>query len=404
MSMMNVIRMALLPSVLLAGGCVSMEQTYRTQYSDLGDRLQACVIAGMTKGELAMQVGAPSSKEVIEDGEIWIYEINEQGDTVTTVWAQRDQLNTSTAQYHFRVTLRFNQAGVMVEQKSGGQNGAMASPQNTFLNLDIGPALRRANFQTALILPAECGTSFGMDDPTPMKGGLKFSDINSGSEAYRLGFRTGDLLLFLNGVPMDGVGRYSFTAMILSRTDETPVRFQVKHRGSAELTTIEIPVRSLNPDFGGIGVILSTNQSASSFIFEKVLPGGPADKVGIQPLDTLLAIDGSNVEGLDLTDVVRRMRGNPGSTVEITIQRSGETKTYKIVREIVKSDATKRNKIRASAFKERSPSKSEPAATPFVKASDEPATRLKMLKELKDSGVLTEDEYQGKRKAIIDQL
>ena len=35
---------------------------------------------------------------------------------------------------------------------------------------------------------------------------------------------------------------------------------------------------------------------------------------------------------------------------------------------------------------------------------NDPAPKLKVLKDLKESGVLTEEEYQAKRKIIIDKL
>lgn len=44
------------------------------------------------------------------------------------------------------------------------------------------------------------------------------------------------------------------------------------------------------------------------------------------------------------------------------------------------------------------------AVQPTNATVEDPATKLKQLKELKDSGVLTEDEYQSKRKPLIDKL
>jgi hypothetical protein len=58
-------------------------------------------------------------------------------------------------------------------------------------------------------------------------------------------------------------------------------------------------------------------------------------------------------------------------------------------------------------IKEKQSSRNTSQASPVVSSgpvNDDPSTRLKTLKELKDSGVLTDEEYQAKRKAIIEKL
>ena len=68
-----------------------------------------------------------------------------------------------------------------------------------------------------------------------------------------------------------------------------------------------------------------------------VIPGGPADKLGIADGDILETIDGQNTHDLSLASVRSRLRGDKGSRVEVTIIRTRQIEPQKItiVREIV---------------------------------------------------------------------
>ena len=85
--------------------------------------LDECVAHGMTKSELIMRVGQPTAKEIVENGEIWIYELVDRGDTTTT--GQVGPLGTfsatsSTPVDKSTVIVRFNSKGVMVATKTFG--------------------------------------------------------------------------------------------------------------------------------------------------------------------------------------------------------------------------------------------------------------------------------------------
>jgi len=67
--------------------------------------------------------------------------------------------------------------------------------------------------------------------------------------------------------------------------------------------------------------------------------------------------------------------------------------------------AEKPSVMKSEANIER-PEEADTAAVTKVASvsTDDVATQLKKLKELKDSGLLTEDEYETRRKALVDQL
>lgn len=85
----------------------------------------------------------------------------------------------------------------------------------------------------------------------------------------------------------------------------------------------------------GIGASLSSQNGFT--LVEEVIPGGAADRLKIlQPKDKIIAVaqDGKKPESvvdMDLSDVVKRIRGKKGTKVTLTIIRQGQTaKTFDV--------------------------------------------------------------------------
>ncbi|WP_343208630.1 S41 family peptidase [Anaerolentibacter hominis] len=74
----------------------------------------------------------------------------------------------------------------------------------------------------------------------------------------------------------------------------------------------------------GIGSYVSQLTDGRIMIV-KPFEDGPADKAGILPGDILLTIDGVSVTGMDLETAVAKMKGEAGTTVDLTFYREGET-------------------------------------------------------------------------------
>ena len=53
------------------------------------------------------------------------------------------------------------------------------------------------------------------------------------------------------------------------------------------------------------------------------LPGGPALDAGIQTGDRVVTVDGKPMHGVRLDEAQKPLRGKPGSTVRLTIERPG---------------------------------------------------------------------------------
>ncbi|MBX3086112.1 MAG: S41 family peptidase [Anaerolineae bacterium] len=73
---------------------------------------------------------------------------------------------------------------------------------------------------------------------------------------------------------------------------------------------------------GGIGASVAQNEQKELIITE-VRIGWPAEIAGMKAGDVIVAVNGQNVEGKTLNDVVTQIRGKLGTEVEVTVKRAG---------------------------------------------------------------------------------
>jgi carboxyl-terminal processing protease len=103
------------------------------------------------------------------------------------------------------------------------------------------------------------------------------------------------------------------------------------------------PLRSeIRQQFGGIGVRLRIVGDPPRLII--AIPpdaGTPAARADLRAGDHILAIDDSSTEKLAMDEVIGLMRGEPGSSVRLTIQHEHETapRTLEVVREIIEIES-----------------------------------------------------------------
>src|SRR5450759_1656644 len=83
--------------------------------------------------------------------------------------------------------------------------------------------------------------------------------------------------------------------------------------------------------YGGIGSLV---RNAGDFdIISEVYKGFPADKAGIKPGDLLKKVDGTSLKGLSTDKVSEKLKGNPGTDINVTIERNGKETEYPLKRE-----------------------------------------------------------------------
>ena len=90
-----------------------------------------------------------------------------------------------------------------------------------------------------------------------------------------------------------------------------------------------------NGSFGGIGVYMGFRDDGVYVL--GVIPESPGEKVGLLTGDTILAVNSQPVSEIEPGEVVLKIRGEVGTSVDLLIHREGEEdKVYTITRDIIK--------------------------------------------------------------------
>ncbi|WP_428242816.1 S41 family peptidase [Gynuella sp.] len=113
--------------------------------------------------------------------------------------------------------------------------------------------------------------------------------------------------------------------------------------------------------FGGLGIEVSMDETGFVRVVSPI-DDTPAFRAGIQAGDLITVLDDKPVKGLSLSQAVDIMRGEPGSTIMLTVVRSGESKPLeiKIKRDVIKVTSIRQRMlesgygyVRISQFQQR---------------------------------------------------
>ena len=75
----------------------------------------------------------------------------------------------------------------------------------------------------------------------------------------------------------------------------------------------------------GIGAYLSLDSATGLAKISGVIAGTPAEEAGLRENDIIYKVDDENIQGLELSEIVLRVKGEEGTVVHLTIIREGET-------------------------------------------------------------------------------
>jgi carboxyl-terminal processing protease len=81
----------------------------------------------------------------------------------------------------------------------------------------------------------------------------------------------------------------------------------------------------LNRDYGGIGAYVNIGKDGV-FRITRPIYSGPAYKAGLLSGDRVLKVDGWETTDQDLDEIIKRLKGKPGTPVKINVWRPGWTK------------------------------------------------------------------------------
>lgn len=94
---------------------------------------------------------------------------------------------------------------------------------------------------------------------------------------------------------------------------------------------VQAEIDALDGRVIGIGVSVDTRGGAPRII--AVFPGSPAADAGLRPGDVIESVDGRRVDRLDVSELLDRVRGEPGTVVHLGIRRAdGGHEDVRIVR------------------------------------------------------------------------
>jgi carboxyl-terminal processing protease len=102
--------------------------------------------------------------------------------------------------------------------------------------------------------------------------------------------------------------------------------------------------------FGGIGIVISMSKEGFHTVVAP-MEDTPAAKAGLLPSDRIIKVDGKPTDKMNQGEVVRRLRGEPGTKVTLTIFRTkakdpaDKIKDYTLERAEIKVESVKEAKI-----------------------------------------------------------
>lgn len=96
-------------------------------------------------------------------------------------------------------------------------------------------------------------------------------------------------------------------------------------------------LESTSGEYKGIGVSVTVNE-AGEVVISKVFEDTPAKKAGLQENDIIAKVDGTDVTGKDLEEVVSLIKKNGNAEVTIQVRRNTETLDIKLKCEKIKSN------------------------------------------------------------------
>ena len=88
----------------------------------------------------------------------------------------------------------------------------------------------------------------------------------------------------------------------------------------------------IHNSYVGVGMTIRVLEDDSGFEVIRVEPNGPAAEAGVEPGDVVVAVFGQRVEGMTANDVGLMVKGEAGTTVDLTFARGEEELTFTMER------------------------------------------------------------------------
>ena len=109
-----------------------------------------------------------------------------------------------------------------------------------------------------------------------------------------------------------------------------------------ELKQEEIDIEG---EYGGLGIYIGSRDGKILVI--SPIEGTPAHEVGLEPMDEIVKVNDEVVLGWNINDVVKMLRGEPGTNVTVWVRREGhdELLRFDITRELIKIESVSQKRL-----------------------------------------------------------
>ena len=93
----------------------------------------------------------------------------------------------------------------------------------------------------------------------------------------------------------------------------------------------------MSGEFSGIGVVMSQDQKSGLVTMVQIYKESPAAKAGLKKGDILFQVDGKDVSGKKLDEIVTEIKGEKGTEVKLTVLRGEEREkvTTSVIRDTI---------------------------------------------------------------------
>jgi len=109
------------------------------------------------------------------------------------------------------------------------------------------------------------------------------------------------------------------------------------HSAFFDQESYKATLEATSGEFSGIGIsIMGKAPDDDVLSVVDVIQAGPADKVGIQAGDKIIEVNKEKLRGLSSDEVVNKLKGKVGTTVELKIMRDDKPLEFTVMRDVIK--------------------------------------------------------------------
>ncbi|GAB4509544.1 MAG: hypothetical protein OHK0046_04750 [Anaerolineae bacterium] len=189
-------------------------------------------------------------------------------------------------------------------------------------------AANRNMLHTALLIVAvfAAGVFFGTQSSTLMAQNSRTELSAEAQAAFE------PLFEVYNLIQRDFIEETDITALVDGAIEGMMDVLDDPYSAYIDPESFEITNSSLSGEFEGIGAVIGLIEETEEVEIIDVLEGSPAEASGLKNGDIFVLVNGESVEGLTTSELAARVRGEAGTTVQLTIRRGTELLEFEVVR------------------------------------------------------------------------